>query len=415
MFYPLESFVGWRYLRARRAQHFVSFISLVSLLGIALGVAALIIVMSVMNGFQAELRERILGMTAHVRVIAGKSGLADWSALAAEAGSHDAVVGVAPYVSGEGMLSRGPRLAGVRLTGILPETEPEVSEIGARLLDGSLDLLQPGEHGLLIGVGLAASLGVRPGDRVVFLTAEPNQNPLAIRPRLYQFNVLAVFEAGHFEYDTTLAITHFDDAAAVFGVEGASGVRLRLDNIFDSPSVARDLGAMLDGSDIRVVDWTEEHETYFRAVRIEKTVVFMILSIIIGVAVLNIVSTLVMVVANKRGDIAVLRTLGMKPDSITRVFMIQGLSIGVFGTLLGVLLGVTAALNVDRIVPFLERSFGFKLFPGDVYYITDVPSELQGGDLFLIVAAALTLAFVSTIYPARRAATTDPAEALRYE
>ena len=420
MFRPLECWIGLRYLRARGDNGFISFISLASMIGVAVGVAALIVILSVMNGFENELRDRLLGMTAHASLERGREGVEDWGALAAAAREHPRVIGAAPYVSIEGLLARGRQLQGTRIRGILPEAEPEVSRIGDYLRRGSLDVLEPGERRVLLGRALALTVGAETGSEVTLLVPEATADGSGIRPRLRRFTVAGIFEAGLADHDTGLVLVHMEDAAALAGRPGrASGVRLEFDDVFAAPSLVAEIAAALDtpGADppLATSDWTREHASYFRAIRLEKTMMSTILLLIVAVAAFNIVASLVMVVTEKRADVAILRTLGLSARSVRTLFMVQGSIIGVTGTVLGVTLGVVLALNVETVVPWLESTFGFQIMPGDVYYVTEIPSELRAGDVTLIGIAALVLAMLATIYPSRRAASIAPAEALRYE
>lgn len=415
MFQPFELAVGLRYTRAKRRNHFISFISLISMLGIALGVTALITVLSVMNGFERELRERILGMTSHATVAAFEGGLAAPAELGELALRHPEVTGVAPYVEGEGMARRGGTLSGVLLRGVDPTAEPDVSDVGEHMLSGGLDDLESGEFRLVIGAELARALGVAPGDKVDLMIPQASVTPAGISPRFRRFTVSGVFEIGMYEYDRSMVYMHIDDAAALYRLgDRVTGLRLKLADMFAAPRVSREVADNLPGF-VYVRDWTQQHANFFRAVRTEKVVMFVILSLIIAVAAFNIVSTLVMVVTDKQSDIAILRTLGATPRSITLIFMVQGALIGIFGTALGLAGGVSLALNVETLVPALERLMDQDFLSADVYYISDLPSELHGDDVFKIALLSLGLGLVSTLYPAWRAARVQPAEALRYE
>ncbi|MCC5958907.1 MAG: lipoprotein-releasing ABC transporter permease subunit [Rhodobacteraceae bacterium] len=415
MFKPLELFIGLRYTRAKRRNQFVSFISLSSMLGIALGVTALITVLSVMNGFERELRERILGMVAHATIQGAGEPLSDWQGLREEVLEHPRVTGAAPYVTGEVMLTRGGDVSGAMLRGIVPEFEGDVSRVMELIATGSAEALQPGEYRIVLGSALARMLGVDVGDMVTVVTPEARATVAGIVPRIKRFEVAGTFHIGMYEYDRGLALVHMEDAATVMRLgQGATGLRLEFDELMAAPWLARELALTLDGR-YRVRDWTREHANFFRAVQTEKTVMFVILTLIIAVAAFNIVSTLVMVVNEKRADIAILRTLGATPGSILRIFVIQGAVIGVFGTLLGTAGGIALALNVETIVPAIESLFGAQFLPADVYYISDLPSELRSSDVIRISSVALVLSLLATLYPAWRAARTEPAEALRYE
>ena len=412
---PFELFVGWRYTRAKRRNHFVSFISLLAMLGIALGVAALIVVLSVMNGFQRELRTRILGVAAHVEIGATQGGLADWERVSKQALDFPGVVGAAPYVSAQGMLSFDGNVRGTTVRGIAPEIEATVAELGRRMVAGRMDDLRPGEFGIVLGAELARSLRARVGDRVTLISPQGLVTPAGVIPRLKQFRLIGVFEVGMFEFDGGLALIHLADAQRLYRLEDkVSGVRLKLADLFESRALAGRLGAAM-GADMKITDWTKTHATFFRAVQIEKNMMFIILTLIVAVAAFNIVSTLVMVVTDKEPDIAILRTLGASPGSIMRIFIVQGALIGVVGTVLGIVGGILLAVNIDTVVPFLERLIGLRFLSPDVYYISELPSDLQRTDVIAIGVVSLVLSFLATIYPSYRASKVRPAEALRYE
>lgn len=416
MLRPLELYIGLRYTRAKRRNHFISFISAISMGGIALAVMLLITVLSVMNGFETELRERILGMASHVTVYGGNGALEDWRDIRAL--SEKRVIGVeaaAPYISGEGMLRSRRELSGTLLRGVLPDMEAGVSDVESHMLAGSLKALEPGAYRIVIGGALARALGVGIGDKVDLMIPQTTTTPAGILPRFRRFEVAGVFEVGMYEYDRGLVFLHLEDAATLYRLgDGVTGVRLRLADLFDAPAVSRQLELILPPK-LRVSDWTREHANFFRAIATEKTVMFIILSLIIAVAAFNIVSMLVMVVTDKQGDIAILRTLGMTPRSVMSIFMVQGSLIGVIGTLSGVALGVLLAINIENIVPLLERLLNTDLLSADVYYISQLKAELHGSDVFRIALMSLVLSFLSTLYPAWRAARVQPAEALRYE
>ncbi len=415
VFRPLELYIGLRYTRAKRRNHFISFITLTSVLGIALGVTALITVLSVMNGFEKELRERILGMAAHATIQSHGGAMADWAVVTEMARRHPRVTGAAPYVRAEAMLTRGQEVRGAVVRGISPQLEPEVSRVVSKLTVGTLDDLRAGAWHIILGVELARALGVVPGDKVTLVAPQAQVTPAGILPRLRRFEVTGIFEVGMYEYDAALAIIHMDDAARLFRLEeGVSGVRLRIDDMFAAPRVSRGLAADLPGR-YWVSDWTQQHVNFFRAIKTEKTVMFVILTLIVAVAAFNIVSTLVMVVTDKEADIAILRTLGVSPLSIMGIFMVQGAVIGVMGTLLGAAGGIALALNVETLVPAIESMLGTEFLPADVYYISDLPSEMHLPDVFRITGLALFLSLLATLYPAWRASRTQPAEALRYE
>ncbi|MGD2138343.1 MAG: lipoprotein-releasing ABC transporter permease subunit [Gammaproteobacteria bacterium] len=415
MFRPYELYIGLRYTHAKRRTHFISFISMTSMLGIALGVTALITVLSVMNGFEKELRERILGMASHATVTTFGGRMGDWQGVARAVAGNPEVIATAPYVRGETMLSHGNRVSGALLRGILPEEEAGVSEVTMNVKVGRIDSLQPGEFNIILGSELAVALGVGVGDAVTVVSPQVIVGPTGVMPRLRRFTVSGLFEVGMFEFDRGVALVHMDDAARLFRLDGeVTGVRLKLADLFAAPRVARDLGKQLAG-DYRIEDWTRQHANFFRAVKTEKRVMFIILTLIVAVAAFNIVSTLVMVVTDKQSDIAILRTLGATPRSIMQIFIIQGTVIGVFGTLLGIAGGVALALNVETLVPAIESFFNVQFLAPDVYYISDLPSELHWRDVWIMSGVALTLSLLATIYPAWRAASTQPAEALRYE
>lgn len=415
MFHPLPLYIGLRYTRAKRRNHFISFISMVSMLGVALGITVLITVLSVMNGFQEEVRVRILGMASHATVTGFSGGLADWEGVAARVGDLVDVAGAAPYVEGQAMLANGREVSGAIVRGILPEAEPAVSDVEDHMVSGSTLDLRPGEYGIVLGIELARVLGVVTGDKVVVVTPQTTVTPAGILPKLRRFTVKGIFEVGMGEFDSGIALIHIEDAARLFRMgDEVSGLRLKLDDMFDAPFIARDLMRALGGRFL-VRDWTQQYENYFRAVRTEKTMMFIILLLIVGVAAFNIVSTLVMLVTDKQADIAILRTLGVTPAKVMAIFIVQGFVIGAVGTLLGVIGGVVLALNVETIVPLIEAMMGQKFLPPDVYYISDLPSDLQWGDVLRISLAAFSLTLVATLYPAWRASRTQPAEALRYE
>lgn len=381
--------------------------------GIALGVAALIVVLSVMNGFQEELRNRILAVASHIE-IRGLPTLADDVAVANAAMTNQHVKAAAPYVLGQAMLSAGDVNRGTLIRGIDPAKEGSVADIGSHMRSGSLADLKPGEFGIVLGSEIARALGVRNGDTVVVITPQGTMTPAGTLPRLKSFRVVGVFEVGMYEFDSGLALINIDDAKKLYRQDGVSGVRLKLDDLFLAPSVARELAGSLR-VDAEVRDWTRSHVNFFRAVQIEKRVMFIILTLIIAVAAFNIVSAQVMMVTDKQADIAILRTLGASPGSITAIFMIQGALIGMIGTLLGVVGGILLALNVGTVLPALERLFNVQFLDKTVYYINELPSDLQRADVVTIAVIALVLALVATIYPAWRAAKVNPAEALRYE
>jgi lipoprotein-releasing system permease protein len=410
-----ELFIGLRYTRAKRRNHFISFISLLSMLGIGLGVAALIVVLSVMNGFQKELRARILGVASHVQISGPDGRLADWRGVAAKARENPRVLAAAPFVNAQGMLALEQNVRGAVVRGVDPSLEQEVAEIGRHMTTGRLEALAPGEFGIVLGAELARALRAFPGDRVTLIAPQGLVTPAGILPRLKQFRVVGVFEVGMFEFDSGLALIHVTDAQRLYQLgEDVSGVRLKLADLFQSREVARELYRTI-GGDIAISDWTRSHANFFRAVEIEKRVMFIILMLIVAVAAFNIVSTLVMVVTDKHSDIAILRTLGATPASVMKVFMVQGTVIGVIGTLIGVVGGILLALNIDVVVPALERLLNVQFLSKEVYYISELPSDLQRGDVIVIAAVSLALSLAATLYPSWRASRVRPAEALRYE
>jgi lipoprotein-releasing system permease protein len=415
MFRPLELFIGLRYTHSRRRTHFISFISMTSMLGIALGVTALITVLSVMNGFEKELRDRILGMASHATVTTYAGRLADWPSLSQELEEEPSIIAMAPYVRGESMLSQGKRVSGALIRGVMPGMEGGVSDVVSHIKGGDLTLLEEGEYNIILGNELAIVLGVGVGDSVTVVTPQVTIGPTGILPRLRRFTVVGIFEVGMFEYDRGVALVHIKDAARLFSLDdNVTGLRLKLDDIYKAPRLARELSARLPGG-YRVEDWTRQHANFFRAVKTEKRVMFIILTLIVAVAAFNIVSTLIMVVTDKRSDIAILRTLGASPGSIMKIFIIQGVVIGVLGTALGVAGGLGLALNVETIVPAIENFFNVEFLAADVYYISEVPSELHWKDVWLMASVSMGLSLLATLYPAWRAARTHPAEALRYE
>ncbi len=408
-------FIGLRYTRAKRRNHFISFISLISMLGITLGVWALITVLSVMNGFERELRERILGVASHVTVRSSGDWIPDWHALDSIVLAHEQVTGRAPYIFAQGMLTKGREVAGILIRGVLPAEEIQVSEIANNMTDGQLTHLRPGDFGIVIGGELARQLRVSLGDKVTLVAPKGQITPAGLLPRLKRFTVVGVFNIGMYEYDAGLVLIHLDDAGRLYRSNGqVSGVRLKLQDVYDAPLVRRDLEREL-GPGFFVSDWTREHVNFFRALKIEKRVMFIILFLIVAVAAFNIVATLVMVVTDKQSDIAILRTLGMSPKGIMGVFMVQGVIIGVIGTILGGITGIVTSLNIETLVPFFETLFGVKFFPADVYVISDFPAEMHWDDVIKITGASLIMSAVATLYPAWRGSRTQPAEALRYE
>ena len=414
-----ELLIGLRYTRAQPREgagnRFISFIALISMLGLALGVAALIVVLSVMNGFQKELRERILGVVSHIQVSGGSGELEDWGKTLQGVARHPRVRAAAPYVQAQGMLSFDGQVRGMMVRGILPEAEDKVADFARYMKAGKLDALRPGEFGMVLGSELARALRVRQGDKITLLAPQGMVTPAAILPRIKQFRVVGIFEAGMFEFDSGLALVHLNDAQKLYRMDGrVSGMRLKVDELFAAPQIGRELMRYLDG-DIWISDWTRSHANFFRAVEIEKRMMFLILLLIVAVAAFNIVSTLVMAVQDKRADIAILRTLGASPRSIMGIFVVQGTLIGVVGLLAGIAGGVALALNIDVVVPALERALGLQFLAKDVYYISDLPSELLWSDVITITTVSFVLTLVATLYPSWRASRLNPAEALRYE
>ena len=414
---PFEWQIGWRYTRAGRGGRrngFISFISAISVLGIALGVAALIIVLSVMNGFQKEVRDRMLSVVAHVEVMDSAGGaLPDWKATAAKAAEDPRVIGAAPFVVAQALLGRGDDLRGAVVRGIDPAEEGKVTDL-ARDSAPLLAQLKPGEWNIVVGVELARLLGAQIGDKITIVAPGGQTTPAGVVPRLRQFTLVGTFSAGHYEYDSALALIHVDDAARLFRVEGPTGVQLRLSNVMDARLAGTELQNRM-GADVFVRDWTRINRNWYDAVQIEKRLMGIILTLIVAVAAFNLVSTLVMTVTDKRADIAILRTLGASPRSIMGIFMVQGATAGVIGTLAGCALGLLVAYNVDVIVPAIERALGVAFLPGSVYLISRMPSEPMASDIVPVLVTSLVLAFVATIYPSWRASRVNPAEALRYE
>ncbi|MBK7955399.1 MAG: lipoprotein-releasing ABC transporter permease subunit [Candidatus Accumulibacter sp.] len=412
---PYELLIGLRYTRAKKHNHFISFISLISMFGIALGVAALIVVLSVMNGFQTELRARILAVVAHVEITGVGGEMVGWEQVARQAAEQPQVLAAAPFVQAQGMLAYGQAVRGAVVRGILPDLEDRVADFRPHMKSGQLDALLPDSFNIILGSELARALGVFVGDRVTLIAPQGVVTPAGVVPRLKTFHVVGVFEVGMYEYDSGLALIHIADAQRLYRMDDrVSGVRLKLDDLFVAPRVARLLAGKLDVNAF-ISDWTRSHANFFRAVQIEKNMMFIILSLIVAVAAFNIVSTLVMAVTDKQSDIAILRTLGASPASIMAVFIVQGALIGFIGLGLGVAGGVALALNVDVVVPLIERMLGTQFLAKEVYYISNLPSELQWADVTTITGVAFVLALVATIYPSWRAARVNPAAALRYE
>jgi len=415
---PYEVRIGLRYTRAgrraRRRNAFISFISAVSMAGIALGVAALIVVLSVMNGFVKEVRERMLAAVSHIEISSYAGYVSDPAAVAAQAKRNPEVQAAAPYVNAQGMFAQGDVVRGALVRGVDPLLEPQVSDIARRVSGGAITGLADGEFNVILGVELARALRVTVGDKVTLISPQGNVTPAGIVPRLRQFTVVGTFESGHYEFDSSLAMIHIGDAQRLYRTPGPSGVRLRLKNAELAPQVASELAKSLD-RDFLVRDWSRQNPTYFAAVRAEKRMMFIILTLIVAVAAFNLVSTLVMTVTEKQSDIAILRTLGASPRSVMKVFIVQGALIGVFGTLIGVGCGLLLANNLEVIVPAIERLFNVQFLPREVYFISSLPSDPRASDVVPITVISLLLSLVATLYPSWRASRTRPAEALRYD
>lgn len=413
MFRPLQLFIGLRYTRAKRRNHFISFISLVSMLGIAIGVMALIAVMSVMNGFQGDLQERILGMVSHATIASVGDSFQDWPATVRKAEASPHVLGAAPYVEAQSLM-RGTRTSPAMVRGIVPDQEPKVADIGSKMLKGRLEDLKPGAYGIILGNELALQLGVGVGDKVIVYAPELNVTPVGAIPRSKRFDVVGIFSVGFAEYDEGMGFVHMDDAEKLFQTDGPSGIRLKFDDLLNARPIAHDLADSL-GHFYRITTWDQGHANFFSAVKMEKLVMFIILSLIVAVAAFNLVSTLIMLVTDKQADIAILRTLGISPNSVMGIFMVQGVIVGTFGILIGVVGGVLLALNIPVIVKWIEHTFNVEFLSPDIYYISEVPSDLHWGDVGWITAIAWFFCLIATVYPAWRAARTQPAAALRYE
>jgi lipoprotein-releasing system permease protein len=415
---PYELLLGWRYTRAGRATRrngFISFISGVSMLGIALGVAALIIVLSVMNGFQKEVRDRMLGVLSHIEVFEGNGqAIPELAATLSTIEARPEVLGAAPFVGAQALIARGEDMKGALVRGIDPALEPKVTDLAAELADTVLPRLKAGEFGIVLGGELARSLGVIAGDTVTLIAPSGQVTPAGVVPRVRSMTVVGTFDSGHYEYDSALAMLHQDDAARIFRVEGPTGVRVKIRDLHAAREVAVHMAADLPPG-LVVRDWTRQNRTWFAAVQLEKRMMFIILTLIVAVAAFNLVSTLVMTVTDKRADIAILRTLGASPRSIMGIFVVQGAAVGVIGTGLGLLLGLGVALNIDTLVPALERLLGASFLPQDIYLISRMPSDPQQADIVPVAVISLVLAFAATLYPSWRASRVNPAEALRYE
>ncbi len=412
---PYELFIGLRYTRARQRSRFISFISLVSVIGIALGITVLITVLSVMNGFQREVRTRILSVASHIQISGPGDTLVDWRSIADKAVQNPEVVAAAPYVTAQGLLSSGNAVRGAYIRGIVPDAEEKVADLAQHMKSGSLEALKPGEFSVVLGIELARALSVTVGDKVVLIAPQGQVTPAGILPRLRQFTVVGIFSVDHYEYDSGLALLHIADAQKLYRMgDAVSGVRLKLHDLFRAGAVSLELSRTL-GPDAYISDWTRLNANFFRAVDIEKRMMFLIVFLIIAVAAFNIVSSLFMAVKDKQADIAILRTLGASPGSIMKIFLIQGTLVGLIGTLAGVIGGVLLAANVDVVVPFIESVVGFKFLAKDVYQISDLPSEVRSYDVVVTALFSFIVSMLATIYPSWRASRINPAEALRYE
>lgn len=415
MIRPYELFVGLRYTRAKRRNLFISFISLISILGIVVGITALITVLSVMNGFGQELRGRILGFVSHITITGAEGTLSDWRDIARRVAGNAEIVGRAPYIVGQGMLINGRNASGVLVRGVLPSEEPQVSDLAQSMLAGHLQALRPGEFGIVLGQALAWRLDATLGSRVSLVVPQALVTAVGVVPRARRFTVVGIFSVDMYEYDNGWALINIDDAARLYHMQDqVSGLRLKLTDIDAAPRISNTIGAAL-GPQYQVRDWARQHVNFFRALRMEKTVMFVIMFLVIAVAAFNVVATLVMVVTDKEADIAILRTLGASPASIMLVFMVQGTVIGVLGTFFGTACGVALAANVSTVVHAIETVFGITFLSPEVYYISELPSEVRLLDVVLIAGASLAMGLLATLYPARRAAKVQPAEALRYE
>jgi lipoprotein-releasing system permease protein len=410
-----ELFIGRRYLRSRRGSRFVSFISIISMVGVAIGVAVLIVVLSVMNGFERELRERILRLTAHATISALGAGLTDWPAMAERARTHPGVLAAAPYIENQALLIAGRRSSGAIVSGVVPEEERKVAQIADEMQSGSFDALVPGRYGIVLGSELAKELGVSLGDRVVVVTSLRTTTPAGIMPRSRAFSVVGTFSAGTYEYDRNFAYLHLADAARLYRMgETVTGLRLKLEDMFAAPQVVRSLAVALGGG-YYIDDWTRKHANFFRSIQLTKSLLFLILLLVVAVAAFNIVSTLVMVVKEKRSDIAILRTLGTTPRSVQAIFMTQGVAIGAIGTLAGIVVGVLLSINLELLVHGLEAVLNTRFLDARVYYMSDLPAAVEWRDVAQIAGVAFGLCCLSTLYPSWRAARTQPAQALRHD
>lgn len=415
MFRPLILYIGLRYTRAKRRTQFISFITLTSVLGIGLGVTALIAVLSVMNGFEAELRDRMLGMTSHITITGADESLRNWQSLEGQLHATPHVLGIAPFINDQVMINADRRVSGTLIRGVLPAYEPNVSEVAEKMVQGSLNVLEAGQYNIVLGAELANYLGVIVGDKITIISPQINSTPAGILPRMRRFTVAGIFQVGMHDFDRNMAFIHLEDAAKLFRMEDSiSGIRLKLDDVFNAPALSQDIANQLDGM-YRVSDWSQANSNYFRAVKTEKRVMFIILLLIVMVAAFNIVSTLVMVVTDKRGDIAILKTQGLTSSSVMGIFIVLGCIIGFIGTVMGTAGGVLLALNIETIVPAIEKFFNVQFLSADVYYISEVPSKLLWSDVIVIASMSFILSLLATLYPAWQASKVNPAEVLRYE
>jgi len=413
MFKPLQVYIGLRYTRAKRRNHFISFISMTSMAGVALGVAALITVLSVMNGFEKELRERILGVTSHATVVARNGKLIEWRGLLGDVEKHEIVTGAAPFIRAEGMLTHRGAVNGAIIRGVLPQEEPRVSVVGTKMISGRLDDLVAGEWKIILGKELANALHADVGDKITIVAPQPSSSPAGIIPRLKRFTVSGIFEIGMHEYDSALALIHMDEAARLFKLgDAVTGVRIHTNDVYRALQLPAELELPVG---LAVIEWSRYHVNFYKALKTEKTVMFIILTLIVAVAAFNIVSTLVMVVTDKQAEVAILRTIGMTPRDVMGIFIVQGTAIGLAGVILGMIGGVLLASNVVEIVHFIEVKLGMDFLPSSIYYVSDLPSDMRWPDVRNIGIVAFFLCVLATIYPAWQAARTPPAEALRYE
>ncbi|MEQ1814588.1 MAG: lipoprotein-releasing ABC transporter permease subunit [Candidatus Nitrotoga sp.] len=412
---PYELFIGLRYVRAKRRNQSISLISAIAVLGMALGVAALIVVLSVMNGFQKEIRARILGIAPHLQITAENGSLSNWPGTLQLTAAHSQVIAAAPFITGQGMLSYEQNVQGIMVRGIIPGSESHVIDLSDKIKSGSLESLRAGEFGIALGTDLARGLGVHLDDKILLMTPQGQITPAGMLPRLKQFKVVSIFEIGMSPYDNSLALIHLADAQKLYRMNDAvTGISARLKNLDMAPQVARDMERELP-RDIYANDWTRQHANYFRAVQIEKKMMFIVVFLIVVVAAVNIISTLVMAVTDKQADIAILRTLGASPGSIMKIFIVQGTLIGLVGLALGVGGGIMLALNIDVVVPFIERILGVHILSKEIYFINELPSDVQRDDVLIVTGISFMISLLATLYPSWRASKTQPAEALRYE